>query len=163
TASNPNRAKVQALCSALSGGVPIGDTFQGLGAFSSIALDTQQGNPNVKSESATTWTGGFGFRAPWDGALVNKLTGTVDWYRIKVADAITGLTSFIVYEQCMNGTGTNPTYDPNNTYCKLIHRDNIFGFPAGVSGIYTNIGAIRSTGIDLQLNWSASLADMGMH
>jgi len=161
-ASNPDRAKVQALCSALAGGVPIGNNFIGLGQFTSIALDTQAGNPNLESESATTWTGGVVFRAPWDSPLINRLTATVDWYRVKVANAISGLTSSSVYEQCLNGTGTNPTYDPNNTFCKLINRDNIFGFPAGVDGIYTNIGAIQTSGVDLQLNWLANLNDLGI-
>ncbi len=160
-ASNPNRAKVQALCSALAGGVPIGDNFQGLGAFSSIALDTQAGNPKLESESATTWTGGVVFRAPWDSPLVNRLTATVDWYRVKIAKAISLLTSSSVYEQCFNGTGSNPTYDPNNAFCKLINRDNLFDF-AGVDGVYTNIGAIQTSGIDLQLNWAANLNDLGI-
>jgi outer membrane receptor protein involved in Fe transport len=153
---------VQALCSALAGGVPIGDNFQGLGAFSSIALDTQAGNPKLESESATTWTGGFVVRAPWESPLINRLTATVDWYRVNIEKAISGLTSASVYEQCFNGTGANPTYDPNNAFCKLINRDNLFGFPAGVDGIYTNIGAIQTSGIDLQLNWSANLNDMGI-
>ncbi len=130
--------------------------------FTSIALDTQAGNPNLESESATTWTGGVVFRAPWDSPLINRLAATVDWYRVKIANAISGLTSSSVYEQCLNGTGSNPTYDPNNTFCKLINRDNLFGFPAGVDGVYTNIGAIQTSGIDLQLNWSANLNDLGI-
>jgi outer membrane receptor protein involved in Fe transport len=159
-ASNPNRARVQALCSALSGGVPVGDNFIGLGQFSSVALDTQVGNPNLKSESATTWTAGAVLRSAWDAALLRRLTATLDWYRIQITDAITGLTSASVYEQCLNGDGTNPTYDPNNAFCRLIHRDNIFGFPAGVNGLFTNIGAIRTSGLDAQANWAAPLHDL---
>jgi outer membrane receptor protein involved in Fe transport len=159
-AANPNRAKVQALCSALSGGVPIGDNFVGLGQFTSIALDTQVGNPNLKSESARTWTAGAVFHPAWDAAVLRRLSATLDWYQIKITDAITGLTSASVYEQCLNGDGTNPTYDPNNAFCKLIHRDNLFGFPAGVNGLFTNIGAIRTSGLDAQANWAAQLHDM---
>jgi len=159
-ASNPNRAQVQALCSKLSGGVPIDNNFIGLGQFSSIALDTQVGNPNVKSESATTWTAGGVLRSPWQSDLLRRLTATVDWYRIQVTNAITGLTSSSVYEQCLNGDGTNPAYDPNNAFCKLIHRDNIFGFPAGVTGEFTNIGAIRTSGIDAAASWGAQLHDL---
>ena len=162
-ASNPDRARVQALCSALSGGVPIGDNFIGLGQFSSIALDTQIGNANLESESATTWTVGAILRSPWESAAVSRLTATIDWYRIEIADAISGLTSATVYEQCFNGAGSsNPNYDPNNEFCRLINRDNLFGFPAGVDGIYTNIGAIRTSGIDAQIDWAAGLADLGM-
>jgi outer membrane receptor protein involved in Fe transport len=158
-ASNSKRAQVQALCSALSGGVPIGNNFVGLGQFSSIALDTQVGNPKLHSESATTWTAGAVIQSPWDAEVLRRLTATVDWYRIQITDAITGLTSESVYEQCLNGDGTNPTYDPNNAFCKLIHRDNLFGFPAGVTGLFTNIGAIRTSGIDTQVNWGAQLRD----
>jgi outer membrane receptor protein involved in Fe transport len=159
TASNPNRTKVLALCTALSHGVPITPTFLGLGAFSSLALDQQIGNPNLRSESATTWTAGTVLKSPWPSPLLSRLTASVDWYNIKINHAITGLTSSTVYEQCFNAFGSNPNYDPNNSYCKLIHRDGLFGFPAGVDGIYTNIGAIRTSGIDVQVDWSASLSD----
>jgi outer membrane receptor protein involved in Fe transport len=160
TAANPNRAQVLALCTALSHGVPIGPNFLGLGAFSSLALDQQIGNPNLKSESATTWTAGTVLKSPWRSALLDRLTASIDWYDIKINHAITGLSSSTVYEQCFNAFGGNPTYDPNNSYCKLIHRDGIFGFPAGVDGIYTNIGAIRTSGIDVQVDWAASLSDL---
>ncbi len=159
-ASNPHRAQVQALCSTLAGGVPIGNDYIGLGQFSATALDTQVGNPNLKSESATTWTAGAVLRPASDAELLRRLSATIDWYRIQIENAITGLTSAAVYEQCLNGDGTNPNYDPNNAFCKLIHRDNIFGFPAGVTGLFTNIGAIRTSGVDLQANWAAQLRDM---
>jgi iron complex outermembrane receptor protein len=159
-AANPHRAQVQALCSALSGGVPIGNNFIGLGQFSATALDTQIGNPNLKSESATTWTAGAVLRPGSDAELLRRLSATIDWYRIQIENAITGLTTSSVYEQCLNGDSTNPNYDPNNAFCKLIHRDNIFGFPAGVNGLFTNIGAIRTSGLDLQANWAAQLRDM---
>ena len=162
-ASNANRAKVQALCSALSGGVPIDNNFVGLGAFSSLALDQQIGNPKLQSESAKTWTVGTILKAPWQAPLVSRMTATIDWYRIQITDAISGLTSASVYEQCFNGGGSsNPTYDPNNAFCKLIHRDNIFGFPAGVDGLFTNIGAIRTSGIDLQFDWASDVRDFGI-
>jgi iron complex outermembrane recepter protein len=151
---------VQALCAALSGGVPIGNNFIGLGQFSATALDTQIGNPNLKSESATTWTAGAVLRPGSDAELLRRLSATIDWYRIQIENAITGLTTSSVYEQCLNGDSTNPNYDPNNAFCKLIHRDNIFGFPAGVNGLFTNIGAIRTSGLDLQANWAAQLRDM---
>jgi outer membrane receptor protein involved in Fe transport len=160
--SNPNRAQVLALCTTLSHGVPITTNFVGLGAFSSLALDQQIGNANLKSESATTWTAGVVLKSPWRARLLDRLTASVDWYNIKISRAITGLTSATVYEQCFNAFGSNPSYDPNNAFCKLIHRDGIFGFPAGVDGIFTNIGAIRTRGIDAQVDWSAELADMGL-
>ena len=161
-ASNPNRTQVLALCTALSHGVPITPSFVGLGAFSSLALDQQVGNPNLKSESAATWTAGAVLKSPWRSPWVDRMSLSVDWYTIKISRAIAGLTSSTVYEQCFNGFGSNPTYDPNNSFCKLIHRDGIFGFPAGVNGIFTNLGAIRTSGIDLQLDWSAELADLGL-
>jgi outer membrane receptor protein involved in Fe transport len=161
TASNPNRAQVLALCTTLSHGVQITPNFIGLGAFSSLALDQQIGNPNLRSESATTWTAGTILKSPWSAALLQHLTASIDWYKIKISHAITGLTSSTVYEQCFNAFGGNPTYDPNNSFCQLIHRDGIFGFPAGVDGIFTNIGAIRTSGIDVQIDWNAQLADFG--
>jgi iron complex outermembrane receptor protein len=151
---------VQQLCTTLAHGVPVTSSFLGLGAFSSLALDQQIGNPNLKSESATTWTAGAILKSPWRSPWLDGFRASVDWYSIKINRAITGLTSSTVYEQCFNAFGSNPGYDPNNSFCKLIHRDGIFGFPAGVDGIFTNIGAIRTSGIDAQVDWNAQLADL---
>lgn len=161
--SNPNRAKADALCTQLAHGVPITPSYVGLGTFANIALDVQQGNPNLKSESATTWTAGTVIKSPFDTPLLSQLNASIDWYSIKITGAIEGLTSAVAYEQCLNGTGNNPTYDINNKYCQIIHRDGIFGFPAGISGYYTNLGAIRTTGVDVEVNWGADVDAFGLN
>ena len=161
-ASNPNRSQVQALCTALTDGTPIDSNFVGFGTSFAVALDLQIGSPKLQSESATTWTAGAILKSPWQSPLLDRLTVSIDWYNIKISNAIQGLTSASVYEQCLNGTGGNPTYDPTNTYCKLIHVRG-FGLPSGVDGIFTNLGAIRTTGVDVQLDWAADIADTGLN
>lgn len=159
-ASNPNRAKVQALCTALSHGFPITNSFNGLGFYFPLALDQQLGNPNLTSENAKTWTVGAVIKSPFQAPGLSRLTASVDYYNITIDNAIAALTSQTVYQQCLNGLGTNPTYDPNNQYCQLIHR-SAAGATDTVIGKFTNLGSIKTAGIDAQLDWNMPVPSFG--
>ena len=166
TAGNPNLAKVIALCNQLSGapsGVgPITNTYPGLGFYFPLALDQQAGNPNVRSETGTTWTVGTVLKSPFESPLVNKMTATIDYYTITINGAITPLTSQIAYSQCLNSNGiSNPTYSDTNFYCTLISR-NTTGATNTVNAEYVNIGFIKTSGIDFAFDWRANLSDMGL-
>ncbi len=153
-ASNPNRAKVQALCTTLSHGFPIGDTFLGqVPTYFPLSLDQQLGNPNLRSEESTTWTVGTVLKSPWQTAALRRTTLSVDYYNINITNAIAALTSQVIYEECLNGFGTNPTYSASNSFCQLIIRSPA-GFTSTVLGKYANLGSIATSGIDVQLDWS---------
>ena len=159
---NPNRAKVQALCTALSQGFPITNSFSGLGFYFPLALDQVVGNPNVKSETGKTWTLGTVLNSPFDAAALRQLSATIDYYHIEIDGAIAPLTSQILYAQCLNSNGTsNPTYDPNNAACQLISRSPQ-GATNTVTARYTNLGVIKTAGVDLNLDWHSALSDLSV-
>jgi outer membrane receptor protein involved in Fe transport len=157
-ASNPNRNQVLALCTALSGGFPITTSFLGqVPAYFPLSLDTTFGNPNLKSENATTWTVGTVLKSPVQASLLRRLQVSVDYYNIDIQNAIASLDSQIIYQECFNGFGSNPTYSASNPYCKLIVRSAANGDTDTVEAAFTNLGSISTAGIDAQLDWSTEV------
>jgi iron complex outermembrane receptor protein len=163
-ASNPNRAQLQALCSALIGN-PASDfdvnpnTFGGGGG-----LQVQLGNPELKSEAGETWTIGTVFRSPFDHALARSITASVDYYKAEIEDNIGAFTMQEVLDTCFNRYGDNPTFslDEPTGSCARIQRDNFSGNLSRVQTPYANRGGIETSGMDLSLNWTAGLEDMGL-
>jgi outer membrane receptor protein involved in Fe transport len=91
------------------------------------------------------------------------MSAAIDYYRIRIADAISPLPSTTVYENCFNVNGSsNPNYDVNNAYCKLIKRDGVTGGRVSADAPYSNLGAIRTSGLDVQFNWRSDLSDLGL-
>ncbi len=164
TAGNPNQAKVQQLCATQSG-LPLSTFTNQFGSPCGfcIALDNQTGNPNLQSESAKTWTIGTVLRSPINSAWLNGLTISVDYYNIRVDNAIGVLTSGTILDQCYNHYGTNPTYDPTNYYCQLIIRNKAIGIVDTVKGLYANLPGVRTSGVDAQMDWVVTLADVGLN
>ena len=161
-ASNPNRTQVQALCSALSGGFPIGNNYVGnQPTYFPAGRDLTVGNPNVDSEKANTWTIGTVLRSPFEMDALSRLTLSLDYYSITIDGAIAPATTQTVYQNCFNGLGTNPNYDPNNPYCQLILRLPSNGFWLATRAQYQNLGMIETKGIDAQLDWSANTPFFG--
>jgi iron complex outermembrane recepter protein len=171
-ASNPNRAKVQALCGAIIGKYdPTSPYFAdpngyagGSGTFLQSENEIITGNPNVKPEKAHTVTIGTVFRSPFTSPALSSMTATVDYYKIDMTDTIGVIDSVTVYQNCFNYNGSsNATYDPNNSFCKLIARQTSNGGRAYTSALYSNLGTLNTRGLDFTFNWRAALADMFGH
>jgi iron complex outermembrane receptor protein len=172
-AANPARAQVQALCRAIIGNSTSGfDTRPGgpstyVGPFGFFAQDNAiiSGNQKLESEEASTWTLGLVLQSPFDAALVRNLSVSIDFYNIEITNAIAPTDALTVYSKCFNSDGvSNPTYslsDPGG-YCALINRDAVSGDRQSVNTPFINTGGIETQGTDVDINWRASLADMGM-
>jgi iron complex outermembrane recepter protein len=161
-AANPNRAQVQALCSSLAGGFPIDSTYIGnQPQYFNAGRDLTQGNPNVEPEDAKTWTFGTVLRSPFEMESLSNLTLSVDYYKVNIEGAISPASTAFVYQQCFNAFGTNPTYDPNNDYCKRILRLPTNGFWLATNAQYENLGHIATSGIDAQIDWSMKTSFIG--
>ncbi len=158
--SNPNQAKVVALCNTINAasGYPntpykanpnaIVGPFAGNFPFE---LAIASGNPNLKNEEAKTYTLGFVFKSPFKG-LFEKSSLSVDWYQINIKNAIAQGSSWAVYADCFNADGaTNPSYAYVDS-CKLIARDQD-GYRATVITPYLNLGGIQTSGVDVNFNW----------
>ncbi|BBC71147.1 TonB-dependent receptor [Altererythrobacter sp. B11] len=161
-ASNPNRAQVQALCTALAGGFPIGDNFAGnVPTYFPLGRDLQRGNENLKSEKASTWTAGVVIRSPLETPALRNLQLSVDYYNIKIDGAIAPASTQVVYQECFNALGNNPTYDPNFDYCQRISRSDVNGFWIATEASFENLGMIATSGVDVQLDWSVDAPGIG--
>lgn len=166
-ASNPNRAKVQGLCQALIGNTntPYSqnpNTFVGPFGFFPNEIETLQGNTKLQPEIARTWTLGTVLHSPFDSPALSKLTASLDWYNINIAGLIAPQDPVTTYADCLNANGvSNPTYSPSNPDCMMIQRDPITGDRHSVDAPYVNTGGLKTSGLDVELNWHAGLNDIG--
>jgi outer membrane receptor protein involved in Fe transport len=67
----------------------------------------------------------------------------------------------VVYQECFNALGNNPSYDPNNEYCQRISRSSVNGFWIATEASFENLGMIATSGIDAQLEWSIDAPGFG--
>ena len=161
-ASNPNRADVQALCSALAGGFNVDDNFIGnVPTYFPLGRDLQRGNIDLESEKASTWTAGLVVQSPILSPALQNLQLSVDYYNIEIEGAIAPASTQVVYQECFNALGNNPTYDPNFDYCQRIQRDPVTGFFISTEAAFQNLGAIATSGLDAQLDWSVDAPGFG--
>lgn len=117
------------------------------------------GNPNLSAESAKTYTIGAVLSSPFESAWVSGLRLSIDYYNISVSDAI-GLQSGQTLQQLCLDSAFNPTFDPNTFFCNNFQRGTGGGIGA-VQLSFTNTGAFKTNGVDVQLDWRANLADLG--
>ncbi len=159
-----NAAKLRQLC--IDTGLANPDTFVATpGAQAEI--DTG-GNTALKPETADSYTLGFVFTVPTESRWTEKLRSSVDYYKIKVKDAILAADPNEGIAACYNLLGTNPTYDPTYKYCAGIARSgDILGIAdvnaadentfAGANG-----GTIDTSGVDVQVDWGFDADMVGM-
>jgi outer membrane receptor for ferrienterochelin and colicin len=157
-AANPDRAQLQALCSAQInawGGNNSTDfhtdpnTFNIAGGAALIV-----GNPDLLNEQADTYTFGVAFSRP-----EASITGTVDWYRARVTDPIEVQQTGTIVNSCFNVNGLNPTYSlaDERGYCGLIERDPSSGAITRVYNSFDNQGKLEISGVDTSLTWSTDV------
>jgi iron complex outermembrane recepter protein len=120
----------------------------------------QGGNPNLKPETADTYSIGLNF-AP---RQIPNLAGSIDYYHISIKDEVNTLQAPVIFSQCGN------TGDP--FYCSQIFRNPVTG---GLTSLGTpaqggyvvqtdlNLGAALVSGIDLQLTYRQDLPSGGGH
>ncbi len=153
--TNPaTQAQVEALC--IAQGIPaaVMPTYQ----QSNAQIDALAGgNPNLTEESADTMTVGF----VWQPQFADRLSVSVDYFSIKVDDAIAAIDPSTVVARCFNADNANPTYDPNNFFCSLFGRFAATSEIEDLLEIQNNIGGIRTSGVDLQLDYGFDIGAAG--
>jgi outer membrane receptor protein involved in Fe transport len=145
-----NSAALRALCVAT--GVPsqIADTYQ----FTTVAIGvTNTGNTDLTPEEADTITFGVVFSPKFDAPLLSDISLALDYYDIDISDVIAPIAGGTALSKCYNLDGTNPTFDPANPFCQTILRNPTSGGVDTVAAPYLNLGGLRTSGIDAQLDW----------
>jgi len=173
-AGNPNLAQTRQLC--IDMGVPLDNGAAGNPADDSYSYSTPAvlgipaGNTSLTPETAKTWTIGGVWSLRPDSERLRNLSLSLDYYNIKVIDAIGLLAPAEVYAKCFNADGiSNPAYSASNQYCQLVGRDDGSttttgigtGVPTWVDQLYMNLGGIHTSGVDLQLELGLDFGRVG--
>ncbi len=111
------------------------------------------GNAALKPEKADTYTAGLVLTP----RMVQHLTLTVDYYRIKVKDYISSVDPSLAISQCVAAS------DP--FYCGLFTRDPRSGALFGSNGYIVsttyNTGSLKTSGIDLTADYTLGIGSLG--
>ena len=65
-----------------------GVAAQSQGAGIPFAWLNEEGNPNLKSETANTWTAGIVFAQLSENPWLAGFTGSIDWWQVNIQNAI---------------------------------------------------------------------------
>jgi len=152
--SAAGNAQIRSLCAAQ--GVPAA------GASTPQFVQTVGvGNPDLKEETADTFTVGGVVQPKFASPVFSRLSLSVDYYQIKIRDAIGTLAPTDLVRACYNLDGSNPTYAATSPFCQNFRRA-----PNGsITQIVTraeNLSRFSTRGIDAQFDWTVNLADAGL-
>lgn len=100
------------------------------------------GNPNLRPEKSDTKTVGIVFTP----SFLPGFSASVDYYDIKIKDAIGRLSNQLTVDQCAAG---------NAAVCNLITRNN--GAISLISTPNLNLATLKTRGLDIEANYSFGL------
>lgn len=146
--SDPVRYNVPtSLCTALKAG-PVGSVplFNGAPVIEG-AVALQGGGEAIKPESGDAFTYGFVFTPQF----LPGFSATVDYYEIKVDDAIGSITPIQLMDSCYL-----VLQDPNSALCKKITR-NAAGAVVKFDQRDTNLTLLKTSGIDFSFLYAAAM------
>ncbi|HEX8840586.1 MAG TPA: TonB-dependent receptor, partial [Sphingomicrobium sp.] len=156
-----NNANLRAIC--IAQGAPAASIGTIQNPTAGQANITTGGNLNLKPEKASTWTVGAVIRP----SFFSGFSATVDYYNIKVKDAITVPTPGDIIAACFGSTPTNPPANAALPACTSIRRSanngQLDGSPAEVPGLFgalSNSGTIKTDGVDVTFDYRHSLGTL---
>ena len=126
------------------------------------ANETTGGNPDLKFETAKTFTAGIVTQP----ALIPRLTLRADYYRTSISNAIVNPSPEDVLANCFD-TRFNPSLAVTPA-CTAIRRNPLTGGLEGdatVAGIpvrLTNLGVLETDGVDFGVDYSHNLGFAGL-
>jgi len=141
TAATP--ANIRANC--IAHGVPANNSYVQLNAQLPVITS---GNTKLAPETSESWNGS----AVWEPSFLRDASwasgGSIEvaYSRIKLDDAINALSAATVLERCAN---TNDALS-----CATISR-TASGAISGISNPLINIGGIRTSSVDININWTS--------
>jgi outer membrane receptor protein involved in Fe transport len=163
-AAHGGNGKVRDLC--VAQGIPLSDIDSFVSGASGQVETFGGGNPDLKEETADTFTFGVVFDSPWDGVFSN-LHASVDYYSIQLKDAIFSIPAGEIVLLCYGYAGNNPNLDVNDPACRAINRltdssgNPSDGTPWVPSQGTANVSSLDTAGIDFQVDWGFALGDAG--
>lgn len=122
---------------------------------------TNSGNLALKPETADTFTVGLVLNPRLSTPWLSRFNVTVDYYNISLKDAIGVVSATNSLASCFNLNGANPAYASSNFFCQTIDRD-ADGRLANVFQPTLNLGAYKTAGVDIGLDWAIGLDAIGL-
>ena len=110
-----------------------------------------QGNPNLRAETARTWTAGVVLRPHF----LPGLTVSADWYDIRLKGAISTPQAQTITELCVD----QPTLD--NVFCQSLTRRQGTGKVTNYTVQPQNVSAFRTAGLDINIDYLLRTARLG--
>lgn len=111
------------------------------------------GNPDIKPERGVTYTAGTVLTPD----LLDGFTATVDWYQIKLKDAVGQIQPIDALTSCYI---TNPVAD--NPLCAAVTRDPTTGFILNGFPVDRNLGVIEQKGLDISVSYTIDLSESAL-
>jgi len=112
------------------------------------------GNPDLKPEVADTLSFGFNFTP----TFLRGFNASIDYWDVKIKNYVTNLSGAEIVDGCL--------LQGNDSLCSLIHRGpgigQLFGTTGYATEINTNFGELHNRGVDVDVNFRKSLADLGL-
>jgi outer membrane receptor protein involved in Fe transport len=136
-----------------SGGAAAHPTLPGCAGVPSTYTQTQNlpetlsGNPNVKPETAETFSEGFSYSP----SFVPGLSLTSDWYTVTIYNAISTPAAATALQLCATQAGA---------YCNVVIRDPLSGQVTNFLSSYENLSKVKTSGLDTILRYTFD-TDMG--
>jgi outer membrane receptor protein involved in Fe transport len=128
--------------------------------------NNQIGNANLDSEKADTYTAGVVLRSPFSHPLASRLQATVDWYKIKIDDAILLYSADYAAYRCFGAVPVTSAGEAAaqaaSAACLNVPRNLATGGALSTLLSYDNQAWVKTRGVDFTVNWSADFADMGL-
>jgi outer membrane receptor protein involved in Fe transport len=162
--TNANGANVEAVCRILmnqSGNAAADDQYysgvQDPSTFG-FAFPTLVGNANLEPEKADTWTAGVVIQSPFASGALSRLRLSVDWFDIRVNNAIGAQTVASSLQQCFDASlnplvATDAAAAAATAFCQNVPRTQT-GNLGNVFTTYVNNGRFHLQGVDTQLDWA---------
>jgi outer membrane receptor protein involved in Fe transport len=134
-------------------GGPAGFNFAGFDENNAQVEAYAFGNGDLSEETASTFTLGA-VLTPNLG--LGRFSATVDYYDIDIKDYVIALGAQTFLNRCRD------TANPNSPECLRIHRDPVTGQVDNVDTTIANEGRLKTSGIDVGLNYSVPFSDLGL-
>jgi iron complex outermembrane receptor protein len=158
--SGPTAAQVAALCQAQ--GIPAA-LYPNFTYGVDSVHGTSGGNPALTPEQAGTFSVGTVWNPQFDNDLMHVFLLSVDYYNIKITNAVGSLALTDILPRCFNSDGiSNPTYSTSNIYCQQIKRDSNTGDIVLAREGLLNLASYKTDGIDTEVDWSFGLGAVGL-
>lgn len=164
--NNPNRAR-----NCAAAGVPTTQTFNGTTEpFTNVAASGisgfNRGNPALREERSNSFTAGAVFQP----SFIPGFTASVDYYNIRIKDAISSLAGQTIINQCYdNPSGINNEFcavvfrRPDGTFAgqqNVNHAGGVVSLPLDGPSFFSqpfNYAKLEASGVDLDLGYRTNL------